>query len=368
MDALTRAYLSLALTPGLGPRKIKLLTEYFGDAERVYAASQAELLEVPGIGPKLAEAIEKARDSQEPEREMARAQETGARIVSLAHPDYPEALRQIYDPPPVLYLRGTLPEALSGTAMQIRAVAIVGTRNASAYALEFSHALARDLARQGVAIISGLARGIDSAAHRGALLEGQTVAVLGSGVDVIYPYENQRLSEQILSGHGALVSEYPLGSEPRAEHFPARNRIVTGLARGVVVVEGGKKSGAMITASFALEEGRAVFAVPGRVGDPRATGTLELLKQGAVLTTSAEDILEELGWTQEAEAQPKPELTEMEREVVALIRTRESPLLDDLIQSSGHSAASLLPVLSVLELKGVIRSVPGSRYICLLRD
>jgi DNA processing protein len=367
MDALTRRYLALALTPGLGPRKIKLLTEHFGDAESVYRASESELLEVEGIGPKLAGSIITLRDSARVEHELARAAKVGARILPLVHRDYPDILRRIYDPPPVLYLRGALPENLLGPPESVRSVAIVGTRNASTYALHLAYELAKELAAAGVTVVSGLAKGIDAEAHRGAVSAGQTVAVLGSGVDTIYPRESLSLSREILSGRGAIVSEYPVGTEPRAEHFPARNRIVSGLCRAVVVVEGGHKSGAMITANLALEEGRTVFAVPGRVGDPRASGTLELIKGGAVLTQSAADILAEMDWTSGAATAPAPALSGSEEALVRLIQAREAPLLDDLMAASGESASSLLPRLTVLELKGVIKAVPGGRYISLLR-
>lgn len=371
MDLLTRRYLTLALTPNLGPRTIKMLTEHFGDAEAVYGASENELRQTPGIGPKLARNIIEARDSDKPEKELARAEKAGVRVLCLVHPDYPEALRQIYDPPPVLYLRGRLPPSLSGPVEGLRSVAIVGTRNASDYALDFSLQLAKDLAASRVTVISGLARGVDAAAHRGAVLSegGQTVAILGSGVDVIYPRENTRLAEDMLAGHGAIMSEYPLGTQPRAEHFPSRNRIVSGLSRAVVVVEGTRKSGSLITANFALEEGRTVFAVPGRAGDPRAGGTLDLLKQGAVLIQDAGDILNELGWSAVAKEEvARPALSDAEARLVKLIAAKDSPLLDDLIVASGESAATLLPVLMVLELKGVIKAVPGGRYISLLRD
>lgn len=372
MDALTRCYLALALTPGLGPRKIKLLTEHFGDAEAVYAASERALLEVGGVGPKLARSLVEARGSDRPERELERAGRLGVRVLHLAHRDYPEALRSIYDPPPVLFLRGDLPGALRGDLGMVRSVAVVGTRDASDYALELSRALAEGLARAGVAVVSGLARGVDAAAHRGALQGGgPTIAVLGSGVDVLYPRENQALGKEIVE-KGAVLSEYPVGTGPRPEHFPARNRIVSGLARAVVVVEGTRKSGSIITAHAALEEGRTVFAVPGRAGDPRAGGTLDLLKQGAVLTQDASDVLNELGWSAspadpraDGQAGAVPPLSEAERSLVALIRTKDSPLLDDLVAESGQSAASLLPLLTVLELKGAVKAVPGGRYVSL---
>lgn len=365
MDALTRAYLALSLTPGLGARRIKLLSEHFGDAEAVCNASLNELRSAPGVGPKLAEAIIKARASDAPEQEIARAERLGVTLLPLSHSGYPESLRAIYDPPPLLYVHGELPQAI----LAGRALSIVGTRDASPYGLEISRQLAAELAQAGVVIISGLALGVDSAAHQGAISAqgGQTVAVLGSGVDVIYPRQNQALARRILAGRGALVSDYPIGSGPRAKNFPGRNRIINGLGAGVVVVEAGSKSGALITAEYALEEGRTVFAVPGRAGDPRAKGVLELLKQGAVLATSAADILAELGWSQ-PEPQEENKLGGLEaplRSIAETVQKLGSPLLDDLIGATGKQPAELLPLLTLLELKGVVKTLPGGRYLCL---
>ena len=368
MDAL-RASLLLSFTSGLGPRKIKLLSEHFGGAEAVWEAEPEALTELEGVGPKLIAALRVAKDStkleDEVNKELERAEQLNVTLLPLDHPDYPESLRQIYDPPPVLYVRGTLPPS-----SQHKAIGIVGTRNASQYALGLSLNFSKDLARAGVAIISGLALGVDSAAHKGAVqIEGgQTVAVLGSGVDVIYPRQNQRLVEEILDGHGAVVSEYRLGSGPRATNFPGRNRIISGLSKGILVVEGGLKSGALITSEYALEEGRTVFAIPGRIGDPKAEGTLFLLKQGATLVQSAADILQEYGW-REGEKDSAVSLLSLEepgRTLVQTIQERGSPLLDDLIQATSKDASGLLPTLMLLELQGVIKQLPGGRYISLI--
>ena len=370
MDAL-KALLSLSLTPGLGPRKIKMLCERFGGAQAVLEAEPEALREVERVGPKLIAALTATRDSQkiseEVEKELERAERLKIALLHLEHPDYPDALRQIYDPPPLLYVRGTLPPMLS----QMKAVGIVGTRNASQYALNLSLNFSQDFSRAGVAVISGLALGVDSAAHKGAVGSegGQTVAVLGSGVDVIYPRQNQRLVEEILDGHGAVVSEYRIGSGPRATNFPGRNRIINGLSKGVLVVEGGLKSGALITAEFALEEGRNVFAIPGRVGDRKAEGTLALLKQGALMVQSASDILQEFGWREGGAEKNVVSLTSLEepgRGVVQVIQKRGSPLLDDLIEATGKTAADLLPTLMLLELQGVVKLLPGGRYISLI--
>ena len=370
MDAL-RAYLSLSFTPGLGSRKIKVLAEHFGGAQAVWEAEPDTLQEVEGVGPKLIQSLLKARASEkiaeEVEQEVERAERLNISLLHLEHPDYPESLRQIYDPPSVVYVRGTLPPMLA----QTKAIGVVGTRNASQYALNLSLNFSKNLARAGVAVISGLALGVDSAAHRGAVQTegGQTVAVLGSGVDVIYPRQNQRLVEEILEGHGAVVSEYRIGSGPRATNFPGRNRIINGLSKGVLVVEGGIKSGALITAEFALEEGRTIFAVPGRIGDPKAEGTLALLKQGATMVQNASDILQEFGWREVDAKESAVSLTslgEPGRSLVQVIQERGSPLLDDLISATGKDAADLLPTLMLLELRGVVKPLPGGRYISLI--
>ena len=367
MDIALHTTLRLSFTPGLGSRKIRVLLEHFGSAEAVGAATARDLAKAEGIGPKLAQTIvdSKATAQTKADAEVARAQRLSVTLLALGTPEYPAALAQIYDPPPVLYVRGRLPETVRGELTELRSLGVVGTRNASYYGLELSRRFSQELASTGVAIVSGLALGVDTAAHEGALAapEGQTVAVLGSSVDIIYPGGNRRLAERIVEGRGAVVSEYRLGTSPRAEYFPGRNRIINGLSKGVLVVEGGKKSGALITAEYALEEGRSVFAVPGRLGDPRAEGALDLLKQGAVLTQSTDDIRSEFGWQQaRTPVKPKLELPGFLGELTALIRSRGEPLLDELIIATGKSAPELLPTLTMLELQGAIHKLPSGRY------
>ena len=363
MDDLTRAYLTLERTKGLGPRKAKILLEALGSALEVVNIKSSDLLRVDSIGPALVKAIDEARNSDWPTKEWQRAQKLGVHLIHLEHADYPESLKAIYDPPLLLYVRGKLPEL---NDIEPKSFGIVGTRNASDYALQLTKQLSQDLAGQGVAIISGLALGVDSAAHEGALTTegGQTVAVLGSGVDIIYPRQNQTMAKKITEGHGAVISEYALGTRPHARNFPGRNRIITGVSKGILVVEAGEKSGALITADYAAEEGRQVFAVPGRVGDPRSSGVLKLLKQGAVLVQSASDILDELDWQENLarKAHTKPALNTQEAALTALIERLETPLLDDLIAASQQTAPQLLPQLIQLELKGIIRTLPGGRY------
>ena len=360
MDTVVKAYLTLTHARGLGPRKTKLLVEHFGSAEAVLAAAQAELLSVPSVGPSLAQALVSAKESNWATEEGARAERLGVTLVPYEHEAYPESLRAIYDPPAVLYVRGRL------DLLQARAVGIVGTRDASEYALKLTEKLAVGLAEAGVTVVSGLALGVDSAAHRGAVKVdgGTTVAVLGSGVDTIYPRQNSGLARTIWQGRGAVVSEYPLGTQPRPTNFPGRNRIINGACQGIVVVEAGVKSGALITANYAAEEGRTVFAVPGRVGDPRSEGTLALLKQGAVLVQETNDILQELGWDAPPSPQPEKKLNlSAEQQAVAdLVAKLGTPLLDDLVAGTDLDVPQVLPLLTLLELQGVVKTLPGGRY------
>jgi DNA processing protein len=355
----TLAYLTLLSAKGLGPRKIKMLIEHFGNATTVLEADKQALAEVEGFGTVTIRAIEEAKRNDWSNKELERADKLNIQLIHLEHEQYPDALKHIYDPPPLLYVRGQLPTSE-------HAIGIVGTRDASDYAIKFSEGLARDLSAANVTVISGLALGIDSAAHRGAVSteEGQTIAVLGSAVNVIYPKQNQALAKRIEEGHGAIISEYPIGTGPTATNFPGRNRIINGLSKGVVVVEAGEKSGALITADYALEEGRTVFAVPGRVGDSKARGTLNLIKQGAVLVQSVDDILNEFSWTGQAISNdsPKVQLSALEEKVVSSIKKLGNPLLDDLLGETELLISELLKTLTLLELKGVTKQLPGGRY------
>lgn len=369
-------YLKLSLTPGLGARKIKVLSEHFGNAAKILAATDKELAEVQGVGPKLIQAINNHRDNTEADKELKRASHLGIDILSIVDTRYPQALRQIFDPPPVIYVMGKLPKQVCCSYEHLRSIGIVGTRDASDYGLKLSKTLANDLAKADIAVISGLALGVDSAAHRGAVeaetsqvKKSQTVAVLGSSLDHIYPSKNQNLAKQIADGHGAIISEYRIGTKPHAQNFPGRNRIINGLSKGIVVVEAGEKSGALITADYALEEGRTVFAVPGRPSDKHAKGTLKLIKQGAVLTQSAEDIFEEFAWQAANNLENSQEqlasLDEKQLAIVQAIATHGEPLLDDLIGLTKEPAPALLPKLSILSLKGIIKKLPNERYINL---
>jgi DNA processing protein len=358
----TLAYLTLISAKGLGPRRIKVLLEHFGSALSILEADKQALAEVEGFGEVTIKALEEAKKLDWAEKELGRAEKLNIQLVHFESEDYPSPLKQIYDPPPLLYVRGTLPTSEP-------AIGIVGTRDATDYALKFSETLAQNLSQAIITVVSGLALGIDSAAHRGAISteQGQTVAVLGSAVNVIYPKQNEVLAKRIEEGHGAVISEYAIGTGPTATNFPGRNRIINGLSKGVVVVEAGEKSGALITADYALEEGRTVFAVPGRVGDSKAKGTLNLLKQGAVLVQSVEDILNEFGWTGQAISKYSPtiQLSGLEEKIVSALKQLGTPLLDDLLNATELPVSELLKTLTLLELKGVIKTLPGGRYSCL---
>ncbi len=354
--------LALALVPGVGPRTRQKLLEYFGSVRGVLEASAGELEKVPDIGPKLASAIRSAQDRRQAEQVWALCQQHGVRVLRLADPDYPELLKQIADPPAVLFVRGQL------FPRDRLAIAMVGTRHPSLYGLRQAERLASSLARAGLTIISGLARGIDAAAHRGALAGGgRTLAVLAHGVLDIYPPEHKDLAEQILT-QGALLSETPPGAKPLAGMFPQRNRLISGLALGVLVVEAPHRSGALITARHAVEQNREVFAVPGRIDEPTSHGCHRLIREGAKLVESAEDILEELGPlvqpTLRQTGRPIHHPAELllnptEQAVLDAIGTDPTDI-DQIVRATGLPVPRVLATLSVLEMRHLVRRVSGS--------
>jgi DNA processing protein len=281
-------WLALSLTQGLGPTKSRKLVEHFGTPEAVLRASLTEL-ESTGIQAVSAQSLATGKSAELAREEIARASAAGVALISMHDPSYPQRLKEIYDPPLVLYVRGN-PETLTRPG-----IAMVGTRHPTPYGMGMAERLACDLAAQGLVIISGMARGVDTASHRGAIsTKGRTLAVFGTGVDVIYPKENSRLSEQILALDGALISEFPLGTHPAPQNFPIRNRILSGMSLGVLVVEAAEYSGTRITARCALEQNRDVFAVPGNVTNKNSWGPNTLIKQGAKLVATWEDVWEDL--------------------------------------------------------------------------
>jgi DNA processing protein len=362
------AELLLALTPGIGPRLRKALVGHFGSAEAVMNAAASDLRAVPGIGQKLSRSILAARREIDFEAELRDCQEHDVKIFVESEPGYPQPLRTIPDPPGVLFVRGDM---LPSDGI---AVAIVGTRHATQYGVAQAERLAAGLARCGYTIISGLARGIDAAAHRGALkAHGRTLAVLGSGVLTIYPPEHEGLASEVIT-HGALLSENPPRSPPLSGAFPQRNRIITGLSLGVIVVEASDRSGALISARHAMEQGREVFAVPGRVDSRTSRGCHRLIRDGAKLVETIDDVLEELGPL----ATPTPisggetslpirhpgelQLNEPEKAVLATIED-EPITIDEIISTSGLPAQNVLSTLSVLEMRRLIRRLGGNRVM-----
>jgi len=354
--------LRLALVPGVGPRTRKALLERFGSSAAVLRALPSQLREVPGVGPKLTARIAAAQEEIPAEEAIATCREHGVSVVTDADPQYPRPLREIADPPAVLFMRG------QWRPQDAIAVAIVGTRHATQYGLRQGERLAASLARAGLTIVSGLARGVDAAAHRGALdAGGRTIAVLGSGVLNVYPPEHAALAEEV-AARGALVSESPPRAEPLAGVFPQRNRIISGLSLGVIVVEAGDQSGALITARHAMEQGREVFAVPGRIEDRTARGCHRLIRDGARLVQSPDDVLEELGPLVEPVARGDGQivhhpaellLNELEQQVLAAIGS-DSTSIDEVVAATGLTAAQVLATLSVLEMRRVVRRLSGT--------
>ncbi len=343
---------------GIGPARLRNLLDYFGDIEIAWQANPGELAAI-GLPKQSIENLVKMRQTLDLEKELARLDSLSVDILIWDDENYPPLLRTISDAPFILYIRGDL------LPCDEWAVAVVGTRNASMYGKEVTRRLVNGLVSNGVTIVSGLALGIDTAAHQAALdAGGRTIAVLGNGVDVIYPARNQKLSDQIVS-NGALISEFPLGRHPEGGNFPRRNRIISALSLGVLMVEGGEKSGAKITVDFALEQGREVFAVPGNVGSRGSQGPNKLIQQGAKLVTCLNDILEELNLTMIPEQkEAKAIIPDTPTEATILEHLSVEPThIDELGQSTGLPAAALSSTLVIMELKGQIRHVGSMHYV-----
>ncbi|SDU21150.1 DNA protecting protein DprA [Verrucomicrobium sp. GAS474] len=358
------ATLTLSLLPHIGPVRARRLRERFGDAPAIFTATERDLQQVEGIGPESARSIRNGADGGAAAAEIEKAEALGVTLLHADDDRYPEALKEIYDPPLILYVRGTLPETWK------QGVALVGSRVTSHYGLETAKKLGYQIAYAGVPVISGLARGIDTAAHMGALAaKGPTWAVLGTGVDHIYPAENASLAEKIAET-GCLISEFPLGTKPEKQNFPMRNRIVSGLSFGVLVVEAGLGSGALITAKQALEQGRQVFAVPGRIDTPHSKGCHQLLKEGARLVEDVNDILGEMEFlfppkemTALGSSRPAPaDLTPEEALLFETLGTEEVPI-DTLIAKSGLPSGKVSSTLLRLEMKRLVRQLPGKLFV-----
>jgi len=363
-----RDWIALNLIPGVGPRSfLKLLSE-FRSPDRILAARERELAEALGQKREIAQRIANYRDVVDVEREMQLIEQYDVTVITLEDPRYPLRLAEIYEPPILLYVRTALLERDNNS------VAIVGTRRASMYGKEVAERLAGELALRGITVVSGMAEGADSAAHRGALnAGGRTIAVLGGGVDVVYPVGNRKLMAQIIS-NGCVISEFPMSCPARGGNFPRRNRIISGLTLGTVVVEGDSHSGALITARYAAEQGREVFAVPGNVNSRRTDGPHSLIKDGAKLTETANDIIEEIEKNLDLEHQVETAgvVSSPESEDVALSGV-ERRILDSLTEEPVHidgiadrcevSAADTMSALTMLELKGLARQLPGKVFV-----
>lgn len=353
----------LTLVEGVGPVIRQALIERFGSPRAIFQAAPSELRETPGVGPKILAALNKARNDDAAAAVLKLCREREVKVIVPEHEDYPAPLKNIPDPPGVLFLRGTI------EPQDALAIAIVGTRHSTPYGDRQAERLAGGLARAGYTVVSGLARGIDAAAHRGAIAAGgRTLAVLGSGVLNIYPPEHIKLSDHVIA-HGAVLSEVPPLAPPLAFAFPQRNRIVTGLCLGVLVIEAGESSGALISAKHAMEQGRDIFALPGSVETATSRGCHALIRDGAKLVERVEDILDELGPLAEPVAQSPDKivrhpaelkLNELEQQVLAAVPV-EISTLDNVIAASGLPAHRVLSIVSVLEMRKLIRRVSGNQ-------
>jgi DNA processing protein len=356
-------WLALNMVPGVGPVTYRNLVARFHDPEHVFGASVQELARVEGIGEKTIRAIKEFPAARLAAEELKKVADVGGSILTFRDPAYPKNLLQIYDPPPLLYVRGAMEHA------DPPMVAMVGSRRGSFYGRTVTKKISKELATAGVTVVSGMARGIDSAAHLGALEAGKnTVAVFGCGIDVIYPPENKKLFFDIIA-HGAVISEFPLSTPPEGKNFPRRNRIISGVSLGVVIVEATTDSGSLITAAHALEQGREVFAVPGNIGMTTSKGTNRLIKQGAKLVEEAQDILTEILPQYDgslpgglAKKNNLPLLSNDEDNILQLLSY--TPLHIDEISRMSHKEIRLVAtILLDLELKGVISQLGGKMFV-----
>ncbi len=361
------AHVALNLIEGVGPVRVRQLLGHFGDAPAILAASRNQLRQVRGIGDDTAGAIADWEKTVDLAGELKRIADSGCRILLQSDEEYPASLREIYDPPIVLYLKGAL------TSNDKNAVAMVGSRQTTHYGIETARKLAYQLAYVGVTVVSGGARGIDTAAHQGALAaKGRTVCVLGTGLSIVFPPENKDLFDRIAE-HGAVITQFPFNRNGDKQSFAIRNRIVAGMTLGTVVVEADLHSGALITANFATEYGRQVFAVPGRIDSPRSKGCHDLIKKGAKLCEGAEDVLSEFEYLFPASNRPPSpgetgvlpalELSEHEQKVFDVLKADDETSIDEVIRRSGLPSSAVSVALLSLEMKRVIRQLPGKLFI-----
>jgi DNA processing protein len=374
MDESLLFWVGLTRIEGLGVRGAHQLIEHFGSPQAAYMASLTEL-ESCGVPARVAQAIFAQAGLKDAEKEVQEAAKADCRLIAFDSEDYPPLLKEIPDAPLLLYVRG------DAKILSQHAVAMVGTRRPSAYGSSVAHRLAHDLAQRQLVVVSGLARGIDSAGHRGALeAKGKTVAVLGSGIDVLYPRENQRLAEQIMKS-GAVISEFPLGTGPTPQNFPIRNRIISGLSLGVVVVEAAEYSGSLITARLAVDQNREVFAVPGSITSAQSFGPNHLIKQGAKLVDQWMDVIEEFPAEIRMQLLPPAEASEGEpidaktaslfeaslnpdqKAIFEVLRADQTLFVDEIVGAAQVPQPRVLAALLELEMNGLIRQLPGKNFI-----
>ena len=366
-------WLALRLTPGLGARLAARLLRQFGSPEEIFRASLTEL-EACQLPVAAAQATFSKAAFRDAEKEVAQVRKAGCRLIHWEESEYPKRLLEIYDPPPLLYVRG------NEQVLNRYTISIVGTRRPTPYGNQIAERLARDLAEHGLIVASGLARGIDSSAHRGACVasRGGTIGVLGSGIDVVYPKENRKLFEEV-EKRGAIITEFPMGTYPAPENFPVRNRMVAGMALGVIVVQGAQYSGSLITSRLAMEFGREVYGVPGNVTEPVSFAPNQLIKQGAKLVAGWEDVVEELPTEIRAELFPveatsqeeraslfEANLSPIEKRLFDLIRIEEPIHVDELVETTGLSSSETLAALCEMEMRGIIRQMPGKQFVRVL--
>jgi DNA processing protein len=362
----TEACIALNMLPTVGPVRLRKLLEVFKSPERILVAKRTELRTVDGIGNEVADQIGGWESIVDLTAELQRISEFGATVITQGSPSYPKPLREIHAPPIVLYIWGELSER------DHHGIGIIGARRTTHYGTESAKKLAYQIAYAGLTVISGLARGIDTAAHQGALAaKGRTIAVIGSGLSKLYPPENRALAEKIRNGNGAVVSEFSMEIEPDRQTFPMRNRIISGWSHGILVVEAGLNSGALITANQALEQNRSVYAVPGHINAPSAMGSNRLIQQGAKLVMDAADILDDLQiLLPETKPQPEaaarllPELSIEERRVYDAINQTETPI-DQITTRADLPSATVSSTLLRLELKRLVKQLPGKYFVKL---
>jgi DNA processing protein len=362
----TEACIALNMLPTVGPVRLRKLLEVFKQPQQILGATRNELRKVEGIGSEVADQIAGWESIVDLAAELARVRDFGATVITQESAAYPKSLREIHAPPIVLYVWGELNER------DQHAIAIIGARRTTHYGMESAKKLAYQLAYAGLTVISGLARGIDTAAHQGAIAaKGRTIAVIGSGLAKLYPPENAVLADKIRSGNGAIVSEFSMEIEPDRQTFPIRNRIIAGWSHGILVVEAGLNSGALITASQAIEQGRSVYAVPGHINAPSALGSNRLIQQGAKLVMDASDVLDDLQIllpetkpSPDAAARPLPPLSEDERLVYEAIDATETPI-DEIAVKCDLPSATVSSTLLRLELKRLVKQLPGKYFVKL---